>query len=64
MYVKIAWKEDGKTTISGHECKKYYLWEQDDGIFLRFDELPETHEIRDCQVYVMSDDGQTMDRLN
>lgn len=65
MFIKIGFQEDEnspeiETMI---ECKKYKLSRCEDGLYLTIDDGETIHEISKCTVWVMNDEGQTIDRI-
>ena len=61
MYIKIVGEDESWSET--YQCQSYRVVKCDDGIFLRMDDKPVRHEISCCDVYVMNDNGKTIERL-
>lgn len=61
MYVKIVSKDERHEEVI--ECCRYRFIRGDDGIFFHADDEPRKHEVSGCKIYVINNEGKTIDRI-
>lgn len=68
MFIKIVVNGNSEEVTTEEiedvfECRKYHIVRRVDGTFLRLDDGTTLHEISNCAVYVMNNEGKTIDKL-